>query len=67
MDKIKIKSYLGNKGETFFIRTTGIGDFKTYHLINFDNFSMIDMFFNTEEDAKIYAKKRKLKIKKYKE
>ena len=46
----------------YFIRTSGKGDFKTYHLINADDFSLIDMFFSTELEAKNYAQKNSLDV-----
>lgn len=57
-DENKTNSYISIKGYTFFIIAKDVGDFKAYHLIKFDNFSMIDMFFVCEEDSKVYAKKK---------
>ncbi len=51
----------------YFIRASGKGDFKAYHLINADDFSLIDMFFTTELDAKNYAQKHSLDVVEYNE
>jgi len=46
----------------YFIRASGRDDFKTYHLINANDFSLIDMFFTTELEAKNYAQKHSLDV-----
>lgn len=46
----------------YFIRTKGKDEFKTYHLICLDNFEMLDVFFNSELEAKQYAAKKSLII-----
>jgi hypothetical protein len=53
--------------EAFFIRTKGKGDFKTYHLINVETFELLDIFFDSEGNAKQYAAKHSLNIVEYKE
>ena len=55
-------SYLGNKGESFFIRTCGKGDFKVVKLISREDFALLDIFFASEKEARLYADKRKLRI-----
>ena len=51
----------------YFIRTSGKGEFQTFHLINVIDFSLIDVFFNSEEEAKHYAHKYCLGIVEYKD
>ncbi len=51
----------------YFIRKVGKGDFQIYHLINIKTFNMLDIFFDTEEDAVLYAKKNNLIITTYSE
>lgn len=46
----------------YFIRTKGKDEFKTYHLICLDNFELLDVFFNSELEAKQYAAKKSLII-----
>ncbi len=46
----------------YFIRTKGKDEFKTYHLICLDNFEILDIFFNSELEAKQYAAKKSLII-----
>jgi len=55
-------SYLGNKGESFFIRTCGKGDFKVVNLISREDFALLDIFFASEKEARLYADKRNLRI-----
>ena len=59
---LKEKSYMGNEGEEVQIKKEGKGEKTIYRLINKKG-DMIDMFFDTEIDARNYAKKKKLKIK----
>jgi hypothetical protein len=54
--------YLGERGESFFIRTSGKGELKVVNLINRATLALVDVFFNSEEEARLFAKKRKLKI-----
>jgi hypothetical protein len=61
------KSYLGEKGESFFIRTSGKGDFKVVNLINRSTFALVDAFFTSEEEARFLADKRNLTIVDYSE
>jgi hypothetical protein len=61
------QSYLGENGESFFIRTSGKGDFKVVNLISRSTFALIDAFFTSEEEARLFAHKRKLKIVDYTE
>ena len=42
----------------YFIRTKGKAEFKTYHLIQNETFDMLDIFFNSELEAKQYTRKR---------
>ena len=46
----------------YFFRTKGKYKFKTYHLICLNNFEMLDVFFNSELEAKQYAAKKSLII-----
>jgi len=61
------KSYLGEKGESFFIRTSGKGDLKVVNLISRATFALIDAFFTSEEEARLFADKRNLRIVDYNE
>jgi hypothetical protein len=54
--------YLGRKGESFFIRTSGKGDLKVVNLISRATFALIDAFFTSEEEARLFADKRNLRI-----
>ena len=56
------KPYLGQKGESFFIRTSGKGDFKAVNLINRSTFDLVDALFTSEEEARLFADKRNLRI-----
>lgn len=67
MAKQRKHPYMGKKGETFFIRSSGLGEYKLFHLINKKNFDMIEMNFDSEIDAKNYAKQNGLNIENYKE
>jgi len=49
----------------YFIRSSGKGEFKTYHLISTIYFHMLDVFFNTDLEAKKYAKEHGLIIAEY--
>lgn len=60
-------SYLGEKGESVFIRTSGKGDFKIVDLINRSTFALVDAFFTSEEEARLFAEKRNLRIVDYTE
>lgn len=51
----------------YFIRKVGKGDFQIYHLINIETFNMLDIFFETEDEAVLYAKKNNLIISTYSE
>jgi len=55
------------KNKTYFIRPSGKEEFKIYQLIEVENFEILDMFFQTEEDAKAFAKKKLLEIVNYQE
>ena len=50
-----------------FIRSTGKNELKIFHLIDFSNFEMLEMFFSNQEDAIIYAKKNLIEIVHYQE
>ena len=56
------KSYLGEKGESVLIRTSGKGDFKVFNLISLEDFALVDVFFTSEEEARLFADKRNLRI-----
>ena len=49
----------------YFIRSSGKGEFKTYHLISNIDFHMLDVFFSTDLEAKKYAKEHGLIIAEY--
>ena len=51
----------------YFIRKVGKGDLQIYHLINIETFNMLDIFFETEDEAILYAKKNNLIITTYSE
>jgi hypothetical protein len=51
----------------YFIRKVGKGDFQIYQLINIETFNMLDIFFETEDEAVLYAKKNNLVITTYTE
>ena len=55
-------SHLAEKGESFFIRTCGKGDFKVVNLINRSTFALVDAFFTPEKEARLFARNRKLRI-----
>jgi hypothetical protein len=68
--KSKIKSYSEfnlNPKQEYFIRSSGKNEFKVYVLINKETFDQVDMFFQTEDDAREFAKKKDWKIVDYKE
>ena len=54
--------YLGRKGESFFLRTSGKGDFKVVNLISRATFALVDASFTSEEEARLFADKRNLRI-----
>lgn len=56
------KSYLGENGESVFIRTSGKEDFKIVNLINRSTFALADIFFTSEKEARLFADKRNLRI-----
>ncbi len=60
-------SYTMSVQNVYFIRKVGKGDFQIYHLINIETFNILDIFFNLEEDAVLYAKKNNLIITTYSE
>lgn len=51
----------------YFIRKVGKGEFEIYHLINIKTFDMLDIFFDTEDEAVLYAQKNGLIITTYTE
>jgi hypothetical protein len=59
---LKGSSYLGQTGESLFLRTSGKGDFKVVNLINGSTFDLVDAFFSSEEEARLFAAKRNLRI-----
>ena len=58
------KHYMGKAEDRVAMVTKGNGDFKNFYLMNIDNNSLIDMFFENKEDAIKYAHKKKLIINK---
>ena len=54
--------YLAEKGESFFIRASGKGDVKVVNLINRATFALVDAFFTSEKEARLFARKRNLRI-----
>jgi hypothetical protein len=60
-------SYLDKKGKSFFIRAAGKGDFKVFNLISREEFALLDVFFSSEEEARLFADKRNLRIVDYNE
>jgi hypothetical protein len=64
---VEKSSYLGEKGESFFIRTSGKGDLKVVNLISRATFALIDALFTSEQEARLFADKRNLKIVDYNE
>ena len=56
------KSYLGEKGESFFMRSCGKGDFKVVNLINRSTFALVDAFFTSEKEVRLFAERRNLRI-----
>jgi len=61
------RSYLGENGESVFIRTSGKGDLKVFNLISRKAFALIDAFFTSEEEVRLFAAKRHLTIVDYSE
>ena len=62
---VEKSSYLGEKGESFFIRTSGKGDLKVVNLINQATFALTDVFFTSQEEARLFANKRSFRIVNY--
>ena len=54
--------YMGEKGESFFMRTCGKGDFKVVNLINRSTFALVDAFFTSEKEARLFAERKNLTI-----
>ncbi len=50
------------KAKGYFIRPTGKGALKIYQLISIEDFEMLYVFFDTEEEAKEYAQKNALNL-----
>jgi len=61
------KPYLGEKGESVFIRTSGKGDLKIVNVINRATLALVDVLFTSEEEARLFADKRNLTIVDYSE
>jgi len=59
---VEKSSYLGERGESFFVRTCGKGDFNVVNLISREDFALLDIFFASEKEARLYADKRNLRI-----
>jgi hypothetical protein len=51
----------------YFIRTTGKGELKIYHLINIKDFSQLDIFFNSIKEVEIYVKEHFIELVEYNE
>ena len=51
-----------DKSKGYFIRPTGKGALKIYQLISIEDFEMLYVFFDTEEEAKEYAHKNALNL-----
>jgi hypothetical protein len=66
-DSVEKSSYIGEKGESVFIRTSGKGDFQVFNLISREDFALVDVFFTSEEEARLFADKRNLRIVDYDE
>jgi hypothetical protein len=64
---VERRSYLGERGESFVIRASGKGDVKVVNLINRATFALADVFFTSEEEARLFAAKRHLTIVEYSE
>ena len=62
LKNVGILNYMGNKGDEVVIEKKGSGHFETYSLTNARNFSVIDMFFDSKEEAKKYADKKGLAV-----
>jgi len=67
IDGVGRSSYLGENGESVFIRTSGKGDLKVFNLISRKAFALIDAFFTSEEEVRLFAAKRHLTIVDYSE
>jgi hypothetical protein len=50
------------KAKGYFIRPTGKGALKIYQLISIEDFEMLYVFFDTEEEAREYAHKNALNL-----
>ncbi len=50
------------KAKGYFIRPTGKGALKIYQLISIEDFEMLYVFFDTEDEAKEYAQKNALNL-----
>ena len=50
------------KAKGYFIRPTGKGALKIYQLISIEDFEMLYVFFDTEEEAKEYSQKNELNL-----
>jgi len=59
--------YLGEKSKSFFIRAAGKGDFQVLNLIRLEDFALVDVFFTSEEEARLFADKKNLRIVDYNE
>jgi hypothetical protein len=64
---VEKSSYLGEREESFFLRTSGEGDLKVVNLISRSTFALIDVFFTLDEEARTFADKRNLRIVDYSE
>ena len=59
---VERSSYLGERGESFFIRASGKGDFKVVDLINRSTFALVDAFFTSEDETRLFAERKNLRI-----
>ncbi len=65
LNSVEIKMEALKRKKKYFIRKSGKNDFVTYYLIHFESFEMLDLFFDSYEDAIEYAAKNNLEIVKY--
>ncbi len=65
LNNVEIKIEALKRKKKYFIRKSGKNDFVTYYLIHSESFEMLDLFFDSYEDAMEYAVKNNLEIVKY--
>ena len=62
VEDILVEKYMGSKGDVVAVRPQGTGSSQTFRLINRDNHNMVDMMFDTDRDAKLYAEKKGMTV-----